>query len=32
VTEITAAGIKHERTVDPWPDAEGGFFLVLFQK
>ena len=32
VDEVTAAGFKHVRTLDPWPNADGGFFLVLFQK
>jgi predicted methyltransferase len=32
VDEVTTAGFKHVRTVDPWPNADGGFFLVLFQK
>jgi predicted methyltransferase len=32
VDEVTAAGFKHVRTVDLWPDANGGLFLVLFQK
>ena len=32
VDEVTSAGFKHVRTVDPWPNAGGGFFLVLFQR
>ncbi len=32
VSEVSEAGLRHERTVDRWPDLEGGLFLVLFRK
>ena len=32
VAEVSEAGLRHERTVDPWPDPGGGLFLVLFRK
>jgi predicted methyltransferase len=32
VLEVSAAGLTHVRTIDPWPDKPGGLFLVLFRK
>jgi predicted methyltransferase len=32
VSEVSESGLRHERTVDPWPEAGGGLFLVLFRK
>ena len=32
VSEVSEAGLRHERIVDPWPDVGGGLFLVLFRK
>jgi predicted methyltransferase len=32
ISEVSAAGLQHERTIDAWPDAGGGLFLVLFRK
>ena len=29
VSEVSAAGFTHVRTIDPWPDKPGGLFLVL---
>ncbi len=32
VSEVSAAGFRHVRTIEPWPDERTGLFLVLFRK
>ncbi len=32
VSEVSEAGLRHERTLAPWPDAGDLLFLVLFRK
>ena len=32
VSEVSAAGLNHVKTVVHWPDDKSGLFLVLFRK
>lgn len=32
ISEVSAAGVTHEKTIERWPDGKRGVFLVLFRK